>query len=265
MKDFYTRFYAAIPGSRAHSLFCERVFGLDLGQHGFADVGQLKMLLEWLDLKPGDYALDLGCGDGRICEYLSDLSGAHFTGLDYIDSAIVTARQRTAGKRDRLDFVAGDLNHLSLADDSFDAVISIDTLYFSEDYPVTLQQMQAALKPGGKMAILYSHGREPWVPLEKFDRQTLPPENTPVGQALTNLNYAFTARELTAEEYQLALRRKAVLEELQEMFEAEDNLFLYENRMGDANGIREAIEFGLHRRYLYCVSPLKSRVSPFPA
>ncbi|MEM5773729.1 MAG: class I SAM-dependent methyltransferase [Anaerolineaceae bacterium] len=256
MKDFYTRFYTAIQHSRAYSLFCERVFGLDLGQHGFADVQQLDLLLETAALTPRSRALDMGCGDGRITEYLSDRSGAHFVGLDYIEAAVEAAMTRTAPKRERLSFITGDLNHLELpAVNLLDAVISIDTLYFSEDYPRTLRQMADLLKPGGILLILFSHGREPWVPLEEFDPLTLPPANTPVGQALAELGFPFQTVELTDADYRLALRRKEVLDDLRGMFEAEGNLFLYENRMGDACGISDAIERGLQRRYLYCVQP----------
>ncbi len=46
MKDFYTAFYAATEHSQAHHVFCERVFGMDLCQHGFADMAQLELLLQ---------------------------------------------------------------------------------------------------------------------------------------------------------------------------------------------------------------------------
>jgi hypothetical protein len=52
-------------------------------------------------------------------------------------------------------------------------------------------------------------------------------------------------------QYILAQRRKAVLAELRPLFEAEGNAFIHANRMGDANGISQAIEDGLHARYLY--------------
>lgn len=39
--------------------------------------------------------------------------------------------------------------------------------------------------------------------------------------------------------------------ELEPQFEAEGTPFIYENRMGDTEGVRRAIEEGLHRRYLY--------------
>jgi hypothetical protein len=33
MREFYERFYAVVPSSAAHARFCQRAFGLDLGQH----------------------------------------------------------------------------------------------------------------------------------------------------------------------------------------------------------------------------------------
>ena len=38
MQDFYTRFYAAIAVSPAYARFCERAYGRNFGQHGFADM-----------------------------------------------------------------------------------------------------------------------------------------------------------------------------------------------------------------------------------
>ena len=72
MRDFYEKFYQAVQHSAAHSLFCERSFGRDLCQHGFADMAQIDALIAATGLAPGDHALDLGCGNGMIAEYISD-------------------------------------------------------------------------------------------------------------------------------------------------------------------------------------------------
>ena len=87
MKDFYEKYYTAMKSSAAHAEFCERVFGKNLCQHGFADMAQLDLLLEVTGLRPGQRALDLGCGNGLITEYLSDESGAHITGLEAFQAA----------------------------------------------------------------------------------------------------------------------------------------------------------------------------------
>ncbi len=251
MKDFYEKFYAVTEHSAAHHAFCERVFGKDLCQHGFADLQQLELLMQVTQLGPGQDVLDIGCGNGMISEYLSDCTGARFTGLDFISLAINQARTRTAGKSDRLSFIVGDINQLELKERAFDLILSIDSMYFSKDYAATIRHFKAALRSGGQMAFFFSHGREPWVPKEQFPAESLPAEKTPLADALRANGLAFQAWDLTTQEYALAQRRKQVLPELRPQFEAEGALFIYDNRMGDADGVSQAIEEGLHARYLY--------------
>jgi len=253
MKSFYNDFYAAIGHSRAHALFCERVFGKDLSQHGFTDLDQLELLLRMIPMAPGQRVLDLGCGNGRISEYLSDRTGALFTGLDYIPEAIDQARMRTMGKSDRLSFLVSDINHLELPNRTFDVLLLIDTIYFSEDYGSTIRNLKAALKPGGRMGIFYSYGREPWVPITEFKKDTLAAGKTPLAEALQANHLTFQTWDLTSQDYALAQRRKTVLEELKPQFENEGTMFIYENRHGDAEGVSQAVEDGLHARYFYDV------------
>ena len=256
MRDFYERFYALVPSSPVHALFCQRAFGLDLGQHGFADLAQLDALVEATELCQGQRVLDLGCGDGRITEYLSDRTGAHLTGLDYIPEAIRLACARTVAKADRLAFVVGDLNVLDLPARRFDVILSIDTVYFSQDYARTIGQLAKALRPGGKMAFLYSCGWEPPAAPEAFDVATLAPERTPLGEALRVNGLGFHSQDWTEADCRLARSRKQILEELEPKFRAEGLGFVYENRMGEAEGIARGCDLGLHRRYLVCAHKL---------
>jgi cyclopropane fatty-acyl-phospholipid synthase-like methyltransferase len=257
VKDFYNAFYAAVEQSQAHHTFCESVFGKDLCQHGFTNLEQLELLLQVIQLGSAQRVLDLGCGNGMIAEYLSDCRGAHITGLDYIPQAISQAQQRTAAKSDRLAFIVGDINQLELSRSAFDVILSIDTIYFSKDYTATLRELKAALRPSGQMAIFFSHGREPWVPRDEFPKETLPPDKTPLAEALRTNDLTFRTWDLTRQDYQLAKLRKEVLTELKPQFEAEGTLFIYENRLGDAEGVCQAIEEGLHARYLYHVQLAK--------
>lgn len=251
MYAFYEDFYRRAPGSPVHAEFCARVFGRNLCQHGFADMTQLDALIEALRLERGQQALDLGCGNGMIAEYVSDCTGAHVTGLDYISLAIDLARTRATTKAASLSFIVGDINALELAPQCFDAVYSIDSIYFSDDYCRTIAELAAALRPGGRMVFLYAYGREPWVPRDQFPEAKLAPDKTPLADALYANGFTFTAHDFTSEDYRLAQSRKQVLTELRDGFRAEDLMFIYENRMGDANGISAAIEAGLQRRYLY--------------
>jgi len=253
MRDFYEAFYTTAIASRVHAEFCERVFGLNLGQHGFADMAQIERVMQITRLSPGQRVLDLGCGSGMIAEYISDCTGAHVMGLDYIPAAIHQAQTRTANKANRLAFRVGDINALNLPRSAFDVIISIDSIYFSEDYPRTICDLMLALRPGGQMAFLYAYGREPWVPKEEFPADSVLADRTPLANALKANGLNFQTWDLTQDDYRLAQQRKTVLSDLRPRFEAEGLMFIYDNRMGDAQGISQAIEEGLHARYLYHV------------
>ncbi|MCB0061936.1 MAG: methyltransferase domain-containing protein [Caldilineaceae bacterium] len=260
MRDFYERFYAVVNQSQAHAHFCERAFGRNLCQHGFADMGQLDALLAALQPTPQHHLLDLGCGNGLIAEYISDVTGAHVTGLDYISAAIEQAQARTAAKADRLSFQVGELNALDLPAATYDAILAIDTIYFSNDYAATIRQLVAALRPGGRLAFYYAYGIEPGMTVEAFRPETLAPARTPLAEALQANGLTFTTTDFTNEEYRLAQLRKAVLTELEPAFAAEEILFLFESRMGEAQGISHAIEQGLHRRYLVITDAVADRM-----
>ena len=95
MFHWYSDYYAAVEVSRANAAYCERVFGRNLCQHGFADMDQLDRLLEVTGIRAGHRVLDLGCGNGLIAEYISDVTGAQVTGVDFIPGAIRQAQDRT--------------------------------------------------------------------------------------------------------------------------------------------------------------------------
>ena len=254
MQDFYTDFYRVAPLSPAHHQFCERVYGKDLCQHGFVDLAQIELLVR--ETAPGlhTHILDLGCGIGLISEYLFERTGARITGLDNNALAIELAKERTRLFKGGPVFVVGDINQLELPPAEYDLILSLDSIYFSQDYAATLGALRQALRPGGRMAFFYSYGREPWVPAETFPHENLPARKTPLGQALQALQLQFTAWDLTQADLALAKLRQAVLEELRPAFAAEGNLFLYDSRMGDALGVCQAVEEGLHARYFFIIT-----------
>lgn len=251
MRAFYEKFYAALPVSQSYGRFCEAAFGCNLAQHGFADMTQLHALLDLLQLGRTDHLLDLGCGNGQIAEYFATRTGAKVTGLDYIPQAIAQAQMRTASTAAQLEFIVGDINMLALPVATFDAIMAIDTIYFSNDYIETVHQLTSALRPQGQLAFFYSYGWGPWLAVADFIADTLAPEQTPLALALQRNGLTFTAQDFTEQDYHLAVKRKALLAEQEADFATESLLFLYNNRLAECNGIIQAYELGLHRRYLY--------------
>jgi ubiquinone/menaquinone biosynthesis C-methylase UbiE len=225
----YDNFFGDAEQSRAHALFCERVYGKNLCQHGLADVSQLDKLLAALRLSGGASVLDIGCGNGRITEHLHDLTGAHFNGVDISAEAIAQARTRTAAKRGRLTFAVGNMNRLDFAPQTFDAVVAVDTLYYVDDLEETLRQLSLLLKPTGQMGLFYTQ----WIN-DPADRAGLLPANTSLAVLLKKHHLQFTAIDLTESEAEHWRKKLAVLEQLKPEFEREGNLGLYHYRHSEA-------------------------------
>jgi ubiquinone/menaquinone biosynthesis C-methylase UbiE len=245
----YQRLYSAARASAAHSLFCERVYGEDLCQEGQSDMAEVADLLGRLDLKAGDRVLDLGCGSGVLAEYISDQTGAQVTGLDYAASAIEEAKRRTADKSDRLTFLQADLNALELPERSFDAAISIDTLYWVADIADTLAQVIRALKPGSQIAIFMLEMLEDNDPPENLEA-----DKTAPARALAQLELSYQAIDYTASNAAFWRRVKEVGRDLREDFVAEGNAFISDNWLREADKeFLPAIEAGTIARYLYHV------------
>lgn len=246
---YYQKFYPAARASAAHSRLCERVFGLDLTQEGMTDMPALHHLLQLLSVKEGDHVLDLGCGAGVIAGFVSDKTGARVTGLDYAAPAVAEAQERTNDKQSHLTFINGDINALDLPEQSFDTVISLDTLYWVADLTNTMAQVAKLLRPGGQMGIfMLKH-----VP-EGRTAADYGANETPLGQSLAKLGLTFDAHDYTVQNAAFWHRNYQAAKALQGEFEAEGNGFIAASliREGEEDFL-PFIQTGTIVRYLYHV------------
>jgi cyclopropane fatty-acyl-phospholipid synthase-like methyltransferase len=247
MSKGYDSLLSRTETSKAYSVFCERVFGKDLSQYNVLDMEQLNTLIEKLELRPREVALDLGCGNGRIAEYISDLTGAKMVGLDFAAELIKRAQQRAVNKKDRLTYLLGDMDDLSFEEQIFDAVISVDTLYFVENISSTVGKLKSLLKqPNGRLAIFYDQSCDP-----DESRDVLLPENTKVGKALNSNGLTYETVDYTVNSKGIWLREIEAAEELKELFAKEGNMDIYEDRAQDAKRTLETIENGRQVRCFY--------------
>ena len=243
--------YTAAAASPAYAEFCTRLFGRNYAQHGFADMAQIDLLLQVAHLTPASRVLELGCGNGGIAAYIASVTDAQVTGIDYAQVAIAQAQALAAARPDRLTFQVADIGSLPFPPATFDAIIAIDTLYFTE-LTHTVRQLKTLLTPGGQLLAYYSQGANPQVPLAVFPKETLPPACTDLAVALREAGFAvFDLGSLTAADYRHAQCKQAVLEELQAAFVAEGADFLYASRIGEAHGVIAAVEASADARYLY--------------
>ena len=232
---FYNQYYKTVLQSRAHSLFCERVYGKDLGQHGMADMEQLDALIDELQIKPGMALLDFGCGDGQIAEHIGDTTRATVTGVDIANEAIQLAEIRTRAKSDRVKFCVVDLEGRleTLSENRFDRIYAVDSLFFVPDQLFVTRRLLRLLKPDGRMGVFY------------ICRPELGTAETPFAQALTNLGVSYRVRDFSEQNAAHWKKKKQVLLELEGMFEAEGSEFLFRNRLAECVGLEH------FHRYLY--------------
>ena len=253
MFDFYTRFYQAVASSAANAEYCERVYGRNLCQHGFADLAHLDHLIQVSGIAAGSRVLDLGCGNGMICgiHRRSDRRTRHRDRLHRAGHP--DAQARTEARRDRLAFRVMDMSRLDFPPASFDVVISIDTLYFGDIYE-TLRPIIPLLRPGGRLAAFFDQSCGPDKPLEGYPRELILSDGTELAQALQRLGLPYQTWDYTEQMLAHLRRRRPVLQDLKAQFESEGNRFLYDSHLGEANGIERAYVNGAGRRYLYLAS-----------
>jgi SAM-dependent methyltransferase len=109
-------------------------------------------VLEWLDAKPGEYILDVGCGDGQLSRRIVD-TGANVLGVDTSAAMIAAARERWI----EAEHASGEA--LPFGDGVFDAVFSNAALHWMRDQDAMLEEVHRVLKPGGRfVAEMGGHG-----------------------------------------------------------------------------------------------------------
>lgn len=105
-------------------------------------------VLERLELRGDEDAIDAGCGSGRVTErLLSRLPDGHLIAVDGSEAMVAKARQRVG---EGVDYVVADLAELEL-DSPVDLVFSTATFHWLPDHERLFARLRAALRPGGRL------------------------------------------------------------------------------------------------------------------
>lgn len=111
-----------------------------------------KQLVERLRLEEGARVLDVGCGTGRLAQWIAEQLGPRgsVVAIDPLEHRISVARSRASVVR----FEVGQAEDLgAFEDSSFDAVCLSSVLHWVVDKARALAEIRRVLRPGGHVAL----------------------------------------------------------------------------------------------------------------
>lgn len=110
---------------------------------------------------PGGTALEVGCGEGRVCRDLAE-RGWDVTGIDASLPLLEAARAADpAGS-----YLLADASALPFEDARFDLVVAYNSLMDMQDMPGAVREAERVLAPGGAFCVCITH---PMADVGRFD------------------------------------------------------------------------------------------------
>jgi cyclopropane fatty-acyl-phospholipid synthase-like methyltransferase len=131
----------------------QETFGEDIGQNSWITTDEYDTFYSWLNLSEGDHVLEIASGSGGPALYLAKKFKCHITGLDINDEGIKTATQNALeSKITDAKFQFADMNQrLPFDDETFDAVMCIDSMNHFGDRLSVLREWYRVLKAGQRI------------------------------------------------------------------------------------------------------------------
>jgi SAM-dependent methyltransferase len=129
----------------------KETFGQDIGQNSWTTVEEYDRFLSWLDLRPDHHVLEVASGSGGPALYVANHASCRVTGIDANEAGVATATHSAAdsNQADRVTFTVANANSLlPFDDDSFDAILCIDSMNHFPDRLKVFQEWHRVLRPG---------------------------------------------------------------------------------------------------------------------
>ena len=116
----------------------------------------------------GQSIADIGCGDGRHCDFLKTLGFARVIGVELTEEICASNRSELG---EGIEFKVGSNSQIPMSDQELDWLLSWNACYYlgeQKDFQVHVKEFARVLKPGGKFVFsipqkscfIYRDGKE---------------------------------------------------------------------------------------------------------
>jgi SAM-dependent methyltransferase len=242
-KEEFENKIGRLTKSKAYLDFCEEVCGYRMYFFNMMDKEQLDFVFHKIPLTSNDNILDIGCGSGSVLSFLADKYGCSGTGIDQLENEYFT------GNHDgTVRYMKGDIDRLSNFGLNPTVVLSIDSLYFSNDLNSLINTI--CCYRNCRKYFFYSQYIFDAV---SSDRSILHGDRTSVADILNKNRIEFSFIDYSRNENQLYEKSLTVLEKRRDDFCAEGNEDLYKSKRNEALLGKQLYDNGLASRFLYIV------------
>ena len=131
----------------------QEIYGNDIGQNSWITADEYDQFYSWLNLAPRAHVLEVASGSGGPSLYLAHKFGCQITGIDINQHGIETANKAAkAAEATNVTYRFADAEKtLPFEDESFDAIMCMDSMNHFHDRFAVFREWQRVLRPGGRI------------------------------------------------------------------------------------------------------------------
>lgn len=132
--------------AKSYDSWCQTPIG------SYVDSLEKQLMVDVAHPKPGEMAIDLGCGTGIYSIWLAE-KGLTVTGVDLSGEMLKVAKEKSNPKNLKIDYNQVDLHHLPYKENTFDLAVCNIVLEFADSPGAVVAEGLRVLKKGGRLVV----------------------------------------------------------------------------------------------------------------